>query len=193
MRKRIIAIHGQAGAGKDTFATMLEQALDKRFVLCYQTAFAKEMKEFVAKVTDLPDGYIFGSSELRERPGPSGYSARQALTTLGTEWGRALDPDIWVKLMARSVAECDFSPIIADVRFENEMDWVVKNDGILFVITRKWQPPGKGQPPSTTHASEQVAKNKIWKKFPHRLIENDEGLTELKLFAEQEANRLVGQ
>ncbi len=113
---------GPAGAGKDTVADYL--VLNHGFV---KMSFAGPLKEMLALV---------GFSEPADRaqkelPVPGfAFTWRQAAQALGTEWGRALDPDIWTKIMAQRLHTLQAAQehwvgvvpriIISDVRFENE-------------------------------------------------------------------------
>lgn len=63
-------------------------------------------------------------------------SPRIMLQQLGTEWGRNIDKDIWVKAAlrkARSLDKC----VITDVRFFNELDLVKKAGGKLVRVHRE--------------------------------------------------------
>ncbi len=63
-----------------------------------------------------------------------GLSARRALQTLGTEWGRALDADVWINCLKRQVADSDFDVIVlSDARFFNEAE---KSRGFPLLIRR---------------------------------------------------------
>ena len=63
-------------------------------------------------------------------------SPRIMLQQLGTEWGRGIDKDIWVKAALRkahTLPKC----VITDVRFFNELDLVKKAGGKLVRIHRE--------------------------------------------------------
>src|SRR5690606_25530009 len=69
--------------------------------------------------------------------------------TLGTEWGRSLDKDLWLKRVQqhyRSIEHLEGYYVVTDVRFDNEAKWI-KENGYLIEITR----PGVG---GGDHASE---------------------------------------
>lgn len=56
-----------------------------------------------------------------DRHYPSHVSPRLALQTLGTEWGRRLDVDIWPKAALARIAKSDHDRwVITDLRFPNE-------------------------------------------------------------------------
>lgn len=77
----------------------------------------------------------------------TGLSARRVLQTLGTEWGRALDPDVWINSLKRSVASShEDIVVLSDARFFNEAE---KSGGFPLLIRR---PNANTRTP--THASE---------------------------------------
>jgi hypothetical protein len=81
--------------------------------------------------------------ELKELPIPGlGQSYRVLAQRLGTEWGRSIDPDFWVKVAAASMAEVmnikgpDTVFVISDVRFDNEAQWIKDHGGVIWRIHR---------------------------------------------------------
>lgn len=82
-----------------------------------------------------------------------GRSARHAMRSLGTEWGReCMAGDLWVNAcMARVRAQlaAGRSVVIDDMRFRNEAEAVRAAGGLLVRITRPGRTPQAGQ-----HASE---------------------------------------
>lgn len=83
-------------------------------------------------------------------------TARHALQTLGTEWGRALDPDLWVNAALRRARELLLggapAAIITDGRFRNEILATHVAGGHVVRI----RCPGAGLTgAAATHASEQ--------------------------------------
>src|SRR4051812_46574990 len=120
----LIGLHGRAGAGKDTLANLLG----------FETyAFARPLKTALA-VMGFPEPERADKEKLI-----SGFSFswRRAAQTLGTEWGRALQGDIWLAMAKRFHARCthDFL-VITDVRFHNEADWIRGNGVLVHVIGR---------------------------------------------------------
>lgn len=64
----------------------------------------------------------------------NGLSARRALQTLGTEWGRTLDADVWIDCLKRSVAASTADVVVlSDARFFNEAE---KSGGFPLLIRR---------------------------------------------------------
>lgn len=115
----LIGATGPAGSGKDTVADYL--VLHHGF---QRMAFAAGLKEMLASV-GMPEP---ADRALKEERIPGfDFSWRQAAQALGTEWGRALDPNIWVKITRakierardiRAPGACRI--ILTDCRFENE-------------------------------------------------------------------------
>ena len=107
-RLPIVAFVGAAGSGKDTAADVLvAQGFDR-------IAFADILKRFCQVVFHLPDDALWGPSELRNQPsGVFGVVPREALQTLGTEWGRALVDNVWVAYVASLIRRLETE----DVRY----------------------------------------------------------------------------
>lgn len=135
----LIGITGKAGSGKDTFARMLG----------FETyAFAKPLKAALA-VMGMPEP---PNRDLKEHVIPGfTFTWRKAAQTLGTEWGRSLQPDIWLQMAMQYRVRCtnDFLTI-TDVRFHNEADWVREHGILVHLHGRKTTTIGEHQ----EHASE---------------------------------------
>lgn len=80
-------------------------------------------------------------------------TARKALQLLGTEWGRALQPDLWLRAMQRATGG-EGRWAITDCRFRNEAEFVVKEmrGGAVFWIDADKRVPIK--PEVAAHSSE---------------------------------------
>lgn len=148
----VIGLHGKQGAGKSTVARkyMAESAA---VVKC---SFADPL-------------YLMTGMLLRRRPGRvrdldkneplaefGGKTLREALQTLGTEWGRELiSESIWVDLMQGELKFLEDDgyrvAIIDDVRFPNEVDLIKSwpNHIIAHVTGRRADVLAEG------HASEE--------------------------------------
>jgi len=104
-------------------------------------------------------------------------SARIILQTLGTEWGRAFDPDIWINYTYHTIvpdlrAGDDYSPqkgllgglgtssssvrgvVINDHRFINEVKATQRRDGLVYKLSRPGRPQNLANPGLQGHASE---------------------------------------
>lgn len=153
----IIALSGRAGSGKSTVANILQKLVPFDAPIT-QMAFADPMKKFAKEVFDFTDHQLYGPSEARNapdlrftRPDGTPLTPRFALQTLGTEWGRACDPEIWVKYTMRKALEHEavgFVVVITDCRFLNEALAVKKAGGQVWYVDR----PGMYE--GALHASE---------------------------------------
>ncbi len=161
----LIGLTGLAGTGKDSAAEHLVR--EYGFV---QASFADPIRSMVLQFLEEAGIAHAWMTErfLKERPIPGlGVSARALMQTLGTEVGRALHPDIWVRHLhmrlgfgrfggygtARGAREL-LAPIhdrivISDVRFTNEAAWLHSIGGHLVRLHRDSAPGVR------LHASEQ--------------------------------------
>jgi hypothetical protein len=83
----------------------------------------------------------------------NGVTPRQAMQTLGTEWGRSIDNRLWVKVWRQKVnrlLEQGLSCVIDDIRFLEEARAVVQLGGVMVEVVR----PEGGSDAFTEHSSE---------------------------------------
>lgn len=150
---RIVGFHGPEGSGKTTAARAL-------------VSLGWEERNFAGSVKNMLDtlladlgvpsddrvAYLYGDKKGRPIPELGGTSARYALRTLGTEWGRArIWSDLWVYTELKSLADGDY--VFGDVRFDNEADAIKRMGGTVYRIVR----PGKSF--SCQHISDQPLDN----------------------------------
>lgn len=107
----LVAIAGPAGVGKDTVGAWFKAQ-------GYATyAFAEPLRAGMAAM---------GFPEPRDRRDKESvvqgfeFTWRRGIQTLGTEWGRSLDPDIWTKVAERVILQHP-KLAITDLRFPNEL------------------------------------------------------------------------
>jgi len=125
-QKFVIGIAGRARSGKDTLADFIVNHYG--FV---KFAFADRLKDTCCGLFGW--GARHRDGDLKEAVDPYlGFSPRQAFQVCGTEFARALNPDIWVLLAERAVAGL---VVIPDVRFENEAEFCRKN-GVMIHVSR---------------------------------------------------------
>ena len=145
----LIGFCGKSGSGKDTAADYLIRSHD--FVA---TSFAAPLRTMVGALLEdagQPQTWLT-ERELKERPVPViGQSARRLLQVLGTEAGRSLDAELWVRLCAfrlglpyRNSPDHINAPIasrliITDVRFPNEAQLILDSGGYLVHVVRDTQ------------------------------------------------------
>lgn len=132
----IIGLSGSAGVGKTTVANLLVRNH------CFEAiALADPMKTFCRMVFGWGDEELHG--KLKETPiaALGGLTPRRALQELGTGWGRACYPDVWVEYAMRQArARLAFyksdGVVVTDVRFANERDAIRKAGGQVWRIVR---------------------------------------------------------
>lgn len=122
----LIGITGRAGAGKDTVADSL--VTRHGFT---KISWADSLKAGMAAM-GFPEP---ANREDKEKLIPGfNFSWREAAQKLGTEWGRHLDPDIWLKTTERRMRRATDRFVIADVRFNNEADMVRRKGGVMLFL-----------------------------------------------------------
>lgn len=124
----ITGITGKAGAGKDTAADYLVSQYG--FV---KVSFAATLKKML-DVAGLPEP--FNRDDKEKVVEGFDFTWREAAQKLGTEWGRSLDPDIWVKLTMNSL-DPHKNYVISDVRFENEASAIRKQGVLIHLVGRQ--------------------------------------------------------
>ena len=130
----ILGICGHAGAGKDMVADLLIKKLD--FI---RIALAAPIKEIAHNYFGIP------WEELRRSDKPE--KVRKLLQHLGTDVGRAYDPDIWVRRLGNTINNNPFERIvITDVRFPNEAETLVKEYGADLILIERPDNPNSNKP-----------------------------------------------
>lgn len=146
MRPILIGLAGQKGAGKDTAAGGLPQAV--------KIAFAGPVKQMLAVGLGLTEAQLNGGEKSRPVAwlgDGTDITPRYLMQSLGTEWGRTLvDPDVWVKLAARKVDDelargADGQQgrsviLVTDVRYESEANMIRARGGVIVHILRNRKP-----------------------------------------------------
>lgn len=134
----VIGLCGPAGSGKSTIAREIAvraaSSVDGDIAVF---PFAGPMKSMI-KVLGVPFSGLYGTQEQRMEPQErlNGKSARHALQTLGTEWGRnCMGEDFWVRAWESSIAGYALA-IADDVRFGNEASRILeKKNGYVFRLS----------------------------------------------------------
>lgn len=130
---KVVLISGKMGSGKSTLAEALEKAWDETGGVAYLKNFADSIYDIHDFCFQYLEDYGFSPPEsLNFVPVASSkrsHKDRKLLQWLGTEWGREMDKDIWVKVLKEkiniAVGVCDNDRplfIVADCRFENEAE-----------------------------------------------------------------------
>jgi len=127
----VVALTGLAGSGKSTLADYL--VARHGYV---RVKFAGPLKQMMRAI-GLSEDHIEGA--LKEVPTPilQGRTPRYAMQTLGTEWGRAMSPDLWTGLWLRTandVIDNGGRVVCDDCRFDNEAAVVKSLGGVVVEI-----------------------------------------------------------
>lgn len=149
----LIGLAGKARAGKDTVAAMIGGQ---------RLAFAAPIKAICRDLFHFSHEQLEG--QLKEMPDPrytrpdgTHLTPRFAMQTLGTDWGRECDPDLWVKfgmMKAANLLRHGQAVVFSDVRFENEARAIREAGGEVWRIVR----PGEGLHGfAAGHVSEQTS------------------------------------
>lgn len=158
----IIGLAGPEGSGKTTVANMLVERYGYE-----HEPFAKPLKDMMVAL-GVPPKYVFGSKEDKEAPLDilCGRSARYAMRTLGTEWGRDLiSPNFWVHHWKRRAY--GRLVVVDDVRFENEVVAIEELHGLVIRIEGRGKDSGE-------HPSDMASQLKV-----HAVVQNDGTLDDL--------------
>jgi hypothetical protein len=141
MKPHIVGLTGFAGAGKDTAAGYLAEALQARGKRVEIMSFAEPLRAMLRGL-GVPNQYMT-ERQLKELDVP-GFNAsyRHMAQTLGTEWGRqCMGGNIWLRHLEMRIGQaCAGRQVnfvfVTDVRFPNEANWVREQRGSLVHIDR---------------------------------------------------------
>lgn len=130
-------IMGAIGCGKDTAAQYLIDAYGFKKV-----SFAKKVKDIAAISFGwdraLLEGNTPASRYWRDLEDPFWkITPRSALQKIGTEMFRAqVSDDFWIKCAQKEIDESSVPVVIADCRFENEIEFIHSIGGKIIYIQR---------------------------------------------------------
>jgi hypothetical protein len=142
----VIGLVGFAGSGKGTVADYLVTKHNYT-----KMAFADPLKDAVSVIFGWPRLMLEGDNEpsrlFRERADPfwtekfgDTFTPRIALQKLGTESGRnVFHQDIWVYALEKRIKEHQ-NVVVADVRFPNEIEAIIKWGGHILRVKRGPEP-----------------------------------------------------
>lgn len=124
---KVVGLHGKAGSGKDTVADYLvaNHGYEK-------ISFATTLKAMLA-AGGFPEPV--NRDDKESLVAGFDFSWREAAQTLGTEWGRLLDKDIWIKTTEK-ILKPDGKYVFSDVRFNNEAEMIRKHGKIWHIEGR---------------------------------------------------------
>lgn len=208
MTKLLIGVSGRAGAGKDAFALMLKDALEKQGFKVFTAAFADPVKTIYKSFFEgdpyTNDRYI---KEQMPVPRTGERTMRYILSMIGTEFGRDLiHPDLWIWDMQRRMKQ--FSTlrkevlIVTDIRMVNELRMMQEHGATIFDIYRfESKPSGwlkrlwsriTGSPAQKTHRTEALHFRKYLDPINDHIVYNEGTLEDLQRVAAGYAEHQVG-
>ena len=196
----LVGVSGRKRHGKDQVATYLESYGVKRL------AFADELKRVAMNLWDLSFEQVYGSDEYKEAVDERwGLSPRTILQQLGTQVGRNIHDQTWVRkalstieraqrgepvvlpnMVSRRFEEVTFAEgwadrwAVPDVRFPGEADAIKARGGVVIKVVRP------GMPTGDMHASETEVDNVQ----EDHLIVNDGSLGDLETRVREIAYRI---
>lgn len=152
-----------------------------------QMGFADPVKQMAMELFNLTVDQVYGYNGYdRERELPEwGMSVRQILQQLGTEVGRSIHPDVWIRHAIRRWTprlERGQDVVVSDLRFVNEAKAVHWDGGKVWGVGRP------GYVALTDHASE-----RDYPKIPKdHVIVNDGDLSALRVKLDDAVIRTFG-
>ncbi|KWT72361.1 putative deoxynucleotide monophosphate kinase [Hyphomicrobium sulfonivorans] len=98
----------------------------------------------MAVALGIPERNVYGNADAKAEPLAllGGKSARWALQTLGTQWGRmCMDSEMWVRAWSGRVNSLfDDEMIVADdLRFPNEVAEIKRRGGLVICVVRSME------------------------------------------------------
>jgi dephospho-CoA kinase len=133
----LIAIHGKPHSGKDTICNIILQKLP---LMRYGPSV--KVKETAATMFDVPIEYFY-DEKMKEVIDPFWkISHREMAQKVGNESSRQVfGDDFWMqhvtKFLKTKLPKDKSGIILADIRYENEVQWTRQNRGIVLFVTRE--------------------------------------------------------
>tara|TARA_R100000008_G_C3586235_1_gene172555 strand:- start:780 stop:1385 length:606 start_codon:yes stop_codon:yes gene_type:complete len=140
---KLIGVAGLARSGKDTFCNHALCFLADKGITCTRKAFADRLKKDLLPLGTGPIGINPFTGNPKEKE-----IIRPLLVAYGTDVMRKLDPKWWIRHLENDLEICrelKILPIITDVRYPNEIDWIQKKMGGVCVHVSRIgnRPPNK--------------------------------------------------
>ncbi len=143
MERKLVAINGTIGSGKDTFSQVF---IDNGF---YRISFAETLKDAVAAIfgwdREMLEGTTDEARKIREQPDEywsnklgRDVTPRWVLQNLGTDvLRRHFHDNIWVFAAENKIRNLPHERvIITDCRFQNELKMIRENNGTIIEVQR---------------------------------------------------------
>ena len=136
---RVVGVMGRAGSGKDTLADYLRGQYGEE-IWQSRWALADPVKKVAEEVLGIPYS-SFVDRAAKEAVVPHlGFSPRRAAQLIGTEGMRGVFGGwVWVHCLHRKLLTSGFigeAAVVTDIRFPEEVQWVLEQNGILVVLER---------------------------------------------------------
>lgn len=138
----LIGLCGPDGVGKTSVAkAMLELMPGRRLSFASPLKLMLQTMLFEAGFTTVDaHAVLYGAEKDKPLDVLDGKSARHAMRTLGTEWGRDLiTPNLWVNITERTIQHwADETGLIVldDVRFPSEVEMIKRLGGKVYELYR---------------------------------------------------------
>ena len=169
----LIGIAGPAQSGKSTLAGEFRRLVEFRGQKYTEQPFAGPLKRMLASigvdVSDLSKNVPVPFLDGRITP-------RIMMQTLGTEWGRTLLPDLWMRVWQHELDESAHTVCVPDVRFDNEAELIRGLGGTIIHVKRKPTADMLAVPAHTSEAGVKLAKGDI-------IFRNDRGIEKMAALA----------
>lgn len=132
MPQYIVALSGLAGSGKTLAAAHLVNGHGFKRI-----SLADPIKVMLQAV-GVSEEHLWGDRKMEPLPLLAGKTARFALQSLGTQWGREMmGPNLWFNMWEKQVHESGASRVVVDdVRFASEAFGIELLGGIHIKIER---------------------------------------------------------
>lgn len=149
--RMLIGFCGRAGAGKDLAGSFLTQPskVNPCVVSFTRLNFSDALKRAACAITGWDLGAL-ESQAFKADYDPVFGERRAFLQKLGTEVGRSMDADLWIKAWVAAYTRRPGHVAVTDVRFANEAETLKRIGGLLVCVRRS-----VAEAAPITHESEQ--------------------------------------
>ena len=143
-KPQVIALCGNAGHGKDSFAVPLFEQLQRNGEDVDVFALADPLKQTVSKLLNVPLAQFYTEEGKKSKPFGNDKTLRDALVEISSTL-KVFRPDIWLD---KAVERCQFAglTVITDVRNLKEEAYLREHTHLFLVRIVRPDPP---YPPET--------------------------------------------
>lgn len=188
-----VGITGRAGAGKDTFASMLREHLDNYMIISARFALADALKLAAVSLfnVDHMDIYDRKYKEVKREGEFSELSIREMLQRLGTCVRKEFGEDFFIRNLRDTIESYSAAEaiLVTDVRYQNEAAWILSHPKSLLISVDR---PGTVDGTNYAHSSENgIDFLDLMKPDSIVSVLNDGTLEDLNISAERLAVRIA--